>query len=323
MLLLAAGVVGINCSPTPIGPSASPKTLHRIGFLTLGPKPDLPFDFPEVVEGLHDLGYVEDDDFVFEQRHAGNDLNLLPGLAAELVESKVELIVAATVPAIRAAKDATSQIPIVMLPSSSDPVRDGLVGSLAKPGGNVTGMAGAPPEIEIKRLELLVSAVPGISRVLVLGWWDVLDVAEWQAAAERLGVQLLRPPVTSAADVRTAFAAGLEERPGGVVVIQRAFLSGQALPVIAELTATNRLPAIAPFRLFPEHGGLLSYEPRSSEAYRRPAYYVDRILRGDKPADLPVETPRRYDLVVNRKTERGIGLTLPADLLAQADDQIQ
>src|SRR5262249_35501393 len=246
----------------------------------------------------------------------------------ELVRLKVDLIFAETTPAARAATQATTTIPIVFNPIA-DPVGQGFVANLARPGGNATGLTQASPELSGKRLELLRGAVPRATRVGVLSHSGVpseravrVMLEETETAARALGVQLRRSEVQGPRDLDRAFAAMSREKVGALIVLPSPmFLSERRL--IAELAAKNRLPAMFFLSEFAEAGGLMSYGPKFPELWRRAAVYVDKILKGAKPADLPVEQPRNFELVINLKTAKELGLTIPQSLLLRADQVIQ
>jgi len=265
------------------------------------------------------FGYAVGRDITFESRSAGGEDERLPSLAAELVGLGVEVLVVSGRPAVHAARKATGTIPIVMI-VDGDPVKAGLVSSLARPGGNITGMAVLTAELNQKRLQLLKEAVPRLTRVAVL--WNPGDpdkADEWEdlrAAARLLGVQLHSLEVRRAGDFEPALKAAVRERAGGLLVLaDRLTVSYQ--DVIHDLAAAKRLPAIFPLRTFNDRA-LLSYAPSRSEITLRVAAYVDKILKGAKPADLPVEEPREFELIVNLQAARAIGLTLPRSLLLRA-----
>jgi putative ABC transport system substrate-binding protein len=244
-------------------------------------------------------------------------------LAAELVALEVDLIVAVAT-GIQAAKDATTTIPIVMT-SSADPVGAGLVASLARPGGNVTGLSQAAPQLSGKRLEWLKATVPGLSRVAIL-WGPanpglMLSFRELELAAQTLGVEVLSLEVRDAEDFAPAFETAIHEQAQGLITLASS-LTFYNRARIAELAAKSRVPAMYELRRFPEAGGLMSYGPSSAHLFRRAAYYVDRILKGAKPADLPVEQPREFDFVINLQTAHALSLTIPPHVLLQATEVI-
>ena len=242
-----------------------------------------------------------------------------------MINLKVDLILATATPGAGAAKRATSTIPIVMV-GVGDPVGLGYVASLARPGGNMTGLSSLTVDLGSKRLDLLKEAIPRISRVSVL--WNpddparVLEVRATQAAAERLGVRLQSTEVRSRSEIERAFSAMAKERPDALIV-QQDPLTITHRARIAELALKNRLPTIAPFREFPEAGGLMAYGTNLVDLYRRAPTYVDKILKGAKPADLPVEQPTKFEFVVNLKTAKALGLTIPQSVLIRADHVIQ
>jgi putative ABC transport system substrate-binding protein len=313
---------------TPLAAEAQqPAKIARIGFLALdlAPNPHLPEAFRQ---GLRDLGYVEGRTVVIEYRDAKGKSERLPALAAELVALKVDVIVAPSTPAALAAKQATRTLPIVFA-TAGDPVTDGLVTSLARPGGNVTGLSILAPELVGKRLELLTQVVPGVSRVAVL-WQpgafgertekDMLKGAE--VAARALGVRLQVVEVRGPADVDRALSDMTRARAGALTVLGGTMFFNERRRLVA-LAAKNRLPAVYIAREFVDAGGLMSYGPNVADLFRRAATYVDKILKGAKPADLPVEQPTKFELVINLKTARALGLTIPQPILGRADEVIQ
>ena len=275
-------------------------------------------------QGLRDLGYVEGRNFVVEYRDAERKLERLPTLAAELVALKVDLIVAPTTLAARAAKQATETISIVFA-TVADPVASGLVTSLARPGGNVTGLSSLAPELVGKRLEQLKQAVPGVSQVAVL--WepgglgerterDMLKAADVTALA--LGVRLQVVEARGPADFDRAFSEMTRARTGALAVLPSNMFGNERRRLL-DLAAKNRLPAVYERREFVDAGGLMAYGANVADLYRRAATYVDKILKGAKPADLPVEQPTKFELVINLKTARALGLTIPPSLLQLAE----
>ena len=258
-------------------------------------------------QGLRDLGYVEGRNLVIEYRFAEGKSERLPALAAELVALKVDVIVAVTTPEALAAKKATRTLPIVFV-AAADPVTSGLVSSLARPGGNVTGLSSFFPELVGKRLELLTQAVPGVTRVAVL-WHpgamgertgkDMLKEAE--VAARVLGVRLQFVEARGPADFDRAFSAMTRARAGALTVLASAMFANERRR-LADLAAKNRLPAVYPQRAYVDAGGLMAYGPNLADMHRRAATYVDKILKGTKPADLPVEQPTKFELVINLKS---------------------
>ena len=308
----------------PLAANAQPSgRVHRIGWLLTGVPPSVP-DWKQAhpfLQGLNELGYREGQNLIIEYRWAERRFERLPELAAELVRLKVEVIFAPGGAAARAAKQATDTIPIVM--SAGDPVAQGLVASLARPGGNVTGVSLMDLELSQKRLEIFKEARAGISRVAVL-WCpgagtNLQQLRETQVAAHALGVQLLPFEVRGAEDVEARVDAAIREHVEGLVVLNCALIPVQ----IVEFVAQRRLPAIYVSRDFTANGGLMSYGRRSPALLRRASVYVDKILRGAKPADLPVEQPTTFELVIKLKTAQELGLTLPPTLLFQANEVIR
>jgi putative ABC transport system substrate-binding protein len=275
-------------------------------------------------QGLHDLGYVEGQNLVIEYRWGEGKVERLPALAAELVSLKVDCMVTSGTQASQAAKHATTTIPIVM--TSSDPVGTGLVTSLARPGGNITGLALMNPELSGKRLELLKEAVPKLSRVAIL-WHGghpgaLLALHETEAAGRGLGVQLQSLEVRGPTDFEPAFAAATREGAEALLMLSSAFFAAERRRIV-ELVTESRLPAIFPLREDAEAGGLMAYGANFLKSFRRAAYYVDRILQGAKPADLPVEQPMTFELVLNLKTAKALGLTIPPVLRFRADEVLE
>jgi putative ABC transport system substrate-binding protein len=275
-------------------------------------------------EGLRDLGYIEGKNIFIEYRWAEGKYERFPALIAELVASKVELIVTAGTPASLAVKKATS-IPLVMI-AVGDPVGTGLIASLAHPGGNITGLTSIASDLEGKRLELLREVAPKVSHVAVL-WnpaspFQVVSEKELQVAAHALHIKVLSLGVKAAEELDKAFTAILKERPGALLVLaDRLFLHNRGR--IMNFALQNRLPGVHAYQELVEAGGLMSYGPSYAGMHRRAAYFVDRILKGTKPADLPVEQPTKFELVINLKTAKQIGLTMPPNILARADRVIR
>jgi putative ABC transport system substrate-binding protein len=299
----------------------------RIGYLVLdlAAAPHLTEAFRQ---GLRDLGYVEGRNLVIEYRSAEGKLERLPALAAELVALKVDVIVAGGEPHALAAKQATRTIPIVFT-SATDPVTDGLVTSLARPGGNVTGLSNLAQELVGKRLEQLKQAVPGVSRVAVL--WQPGGVPEptekdilkgVEVAARALGVRLQFVEARGPADFDRAFSDMTRARAGALTVFGGAMYFNERRRLV-DLAAKNRLPAVYPVREFVDAGGLMSYGPDLADLFRRAATYVDKILKGAKPADLPVEQPTKFELVINLKAAKALGLTIPQSLLGRVDHVVE
>jgi putative ABC transport system substrate-binding protein len=304
----------------PLAAHAQPSTkVHRIGWLSGGSPPA---GVRALQQGLRDLGYVEGQNLVIEQRHAEGNDERLPALAVELVRLKVDVLVTAFTPAALAAKDATTTIPIVMA-GVSNPVERGLVASLAQPGGNLTGLSNTPgPGFGGKQLELLKEAVPALSRVGV--FWDSTFQAlgELEAAAQALGMTVLSADIQKPEHVEAAFATMLQERAEALFVTAAA-PNVRHLQQIVDFATAHRLPTMLSNRSAVEAGGLMSYFLNWTALRRRSAVYVDKILKGAKPADIPVERPTTFELVINLKTAKAFGLTIPPTLLFQADEVIQ
>lgn len=300
----------------------------RIGFLNPG-FPSAPGSDNAFVRGMGELGYAIGRNLVVEYRFAEGRLDRLAGLAAELVRLPVDVLVVAGPSPLQAARAATKTIPIVMLGGSSDPVGEGVALSLARPSGNITGLTFAvSPERFGKQLELLKEAAPRVSRVAV--WWDqpmALFHQSWAAplrtAGQRLGLEVLDPiQVLDAASVDGAFVTMRRQRADALLVAI-AGPTNRYRKRVAEAAVENRLPTIAAMKEFAGDGGLLSYGPDFPEMYRRGATFVDKILRGVKPGDLPIELPSKYELAVNLKTAAALGLSIPQSLLLRADQVIQ
>ena len=275
--------------------------------------------------GLRELGYVEGQNIVLEFRSAEGRFERVPTLAAELVNLKVDLIFTGGNPAPAAARDATSTIPIVF-GVSGDPVAEGLTASLARPGGNITGLASMSPELVTKHLELLKEIVPQAARVAVLqnqtDKAHPLALGQAEGAAWVLGMQLQVLDASSSADIEAAFAAMVREGAQGVLVLRNGLFLTQRTQIVA-LAAQSRLPTVYGSREEAEAGGLIAYGASIPAMFRQAATYVDKILKGAKPADLPVERPTKFELVINLKTAKELGLTIPPTLLFQADEVIQ
>jgi putative ABC transport system substrate-binding protein len=304
--------------------------VYRIGYLSLGSleSPETRASLDAFRQGLRERGYVEGQNIVIEYRSADGKIERLPGLASELARLKVDLIVAGATPGARAARQATTTIPIIA-PNMGDPVRDGLVASLARPGANLTGSTFLGPELVPKRLGLLKEALPAVSRVAVLwhpgafGERTMKDmVKETEAAARTLGVQLQFVEARGPDEFDRAFSAMARERADAFIVFPSVMLFSERRRIVA-LAAQSRLPAMYQSREFVELGGLIGYGASIPDGTRRAATYVDKILKGAKPADLPVEQPTKFELVINLKTAKALGLTIPPSLLQRADEVIQ
>jgi putative ABC transport system substrate-binding protein len=298
--------------------------IPRIGYLGGGSLSSPRID--AVRQGLRELGYVEGKNIVIEWRHHEGKVDRLPALAAELVRLKVDIILTVGAPAARAAKEATVTIPIVMM-QVGDPVGSGFVASLARPGGNITGLSTLAPELSGKRLELLKEIVPRLSRVAVFGTSTSPDNAqslrEVELAAKAFGVKLQYLDVLDPKDIETAFRAAVKGRAEAVLMMVAGAVASAHRTEIAELAVKSRLPVIYSGRPFVEAGGLMAYGVNLNDLDRRAATYVDKILKGRKPADLPVEQPTKFELIINLKAAKQIGLTIPPNVLVRADKVIK
>jgi putative ABC transport system substrate-binding protein len=311
----------------PLAAEAQPvRKLPRVGLLSPGSSSDpLVQPYLDVFRrGLRDLGYVEGQSIIIEYRWAEGQYERLPDLATELIRLKVDVIVAVAV-AVRAAKQATQTIPIVMA-SADDPVATGLVASLARPGGNITGLSIIAHDLVGKQLQLLRDVVPNVSPVAVL--WNPANrshgpqLREAETAAQALGVQLYPLEAQGPGEIDRAFATMTRERVGALLVLLDSMRLFQR-ERIADLAAKNRLPALYGLRWHVEAGGLMSYGANQLVQTRRVASYVDKILKGAKPGDLPIEQPTKFELVINLKTAKALGLTILPALLGRADEVIQ
>ena len=299
-----------------------PTKLPWIGYLALVRSSDLDAAFHK---GLDEIGYANGHNIHVEYRFAERKVGRLVDLAADLVRLKVDIIVASSTQAIDAARRATKTIPIVF-PVTFDPVASGFVASLARPGGNLTGLSAQNPVLSGKRLELLKEVQPQLSRVAVL--WNPTNsgsriaMDETKAAANQLGIRLQLLEIRSEDDLEAAFRVAIKEKPGALTQIPDNLLTALRKRIL-DFAIRNRLPSVASTRGYAEAGGLMSYGASLSELYRRAATYVDKILKGAKPADLPVEQSTKFELVINLKTAKQIGLTIPPNVLARADKVIR
>jgi putative tryptophan/tyrosine transport system substrate-binding protein len=300
-----------------------PKKTPRIGYLTAASSSTISSRIAAFRRGLRELGYVEGKDIVIEWRYAEGKLDSLPALAAELVRFKVDVIVTGGPAATRPAKEATVTIPIVMA-QDTDPVGNGFVASLARPGGNITGLSVLSPELSGKRLEILKEVVPKLSRVAVIGGTDpgtTEALKETERAARSLGVQIQYLQIGDPNDIDRAFRTARKEHDA-VLLLTTVVATSQRRQFV-DAAIKNRLPVTYFRREFVEDGGLMSYGVSYTDMDRRAATFVDKILRGAKPADLPVEQPTKFELVINLKTAKQIGLTIPQRVLARADRVIK
>ena len=316
VVLLALGVTA---------QAQQPKKVPRIGFLIGASAPSVAARLDAFRQGLRDLGYVEGKNIVIEYRYAEGKSDRLSALAAELVRLKVDIIATAGPASTRSAKQATVTIPIVMA-NDDDPIGSGFAASLARPGGNITGLSTLSPELSGKQLELLREIVPKLSRVGVLGDVTRPGIAqalrEINVAADAFGVQLQYLEVRDPKDIEIAFRAATKERADAVLVLGSAVLNSQRKQV-ADLAVKTRLPAIYRNLDFVEDGGLMTYGVSVTDLFRRAATYVDKILKGAKPADLPIEQPKKFELFINLKAAKQIDLTIPPNVLARADKVIK
>jgi putative ABC transport system substrate-binding protein len=319
--------VGVGVLAAPLAAEAQQASkVPRIAVLWGG---NAAFAEPYVEAGrraIGELGYVEGKHFIIEARFAERKPGALDVLAAELVRLRVDVIVAAGDPAIRVAQRATTSISIVMV-AAGDPVRAGFVASLARPGGNLTGMTFLSRELSAKRLEILKEAVPAVSRVAVLGNPDnpggQINFDATQAGAKGLGLTLQSVEVRAVPDLERAFGAMADKHIQGVVVLTDPVTANFAGRVVADLATKHRMPTVCELAEFTKEGGLVSYGPSLRLMAQRTAVYIDRILKGAKPAEIPVEQPTKFELAVNLKTARTLGLTIPQSLRLRADEVIE
>lgn len=321
-LLLLASAFAVEAQPA--------AKVARIGFLATGSleSPETQVTLDAFRQGLRERGYMEGQNILIEYRAADGKIERFPGLANELVRLKVDLILAPNTPAARAVQQATTTIPIVVA-VMGDPVGDGLVASLARPGGNITGLTFLGPELVPKRLELLKQALPKVSRVAALwhpgayGERTTRDMAKaTEAAARTLGVQLQLVGVGGPDEFHRAFSTMISERADALIVFPSPMLFLERRRIV-DLAAKHRLPSMSMAREFVELGGLMAYGASITDSFRRGATYVDKILKGAKPADLPVEQPTKFELLINLKTAKALGLTIPPSVLRRADQVIE
>ncbi len=319
--LISTLALGLLAAPLPTEAQQSGK-IHRIGLLTRHSSSDHPYWYQAFRQGLRDLGWVEGKNIIIEYRWAAGRRERFPALAEELLRLKVELVVTVGGAPARAVQRLSKTIPIVMAEATA-PVARGLVQSLARPGGNTTGLSARPPELFGKQLELLKETVPNLSRVAVL--WSPKGPASrlgWktiQLLARQLGIQLHSMEVRSPKDFDKAFDDAIRARTGALAITP----FGWNRKRIADLAAESRLPAIDGLLEFVDAGGLMSYGTNFADLFRRAATFVDKILKGAKPADLPVEQPRKFDFAINLKTGKQLGITIPPEVLYQATKVIK
>jgi putative ABC transport system substrate-binding protein len=313
-----------------IAEAQPPGKVPRIGYLVTGSleSPETRVLLDAFRQGLSERGYVEGQNIVIEYRAADGKIERLPGRATELARLNIDLIVAGNTPAARAAQQATTRIPIVA-PVMGDPVGDGLVASLARPGGNITGLTFLGPELVPKRVELLKEALPRVSRVAALwhpgafGERTTRDMLkETETAARTLGMQLQLVGVRGPDELDRAFSTMTRERAEALIIFPSPMLFNERRRIV-DLAAKHRLPSMSGAREFVELGGLIAYGASINDLIRRGANHVDKILKGAKPADLPVEQPTKFELIINLKAAKQIGLTIPPNLLARADKVIK
>ena len=318
LVWLLAAVLLANLSPAEA--QQQPK-VPRVGFLIASSPSATSARIEAFRQGLRELGYVEGKNIAIEHHYAEGKLDRIPDLAAELVRLKVDIIFSTGPQSTRAAKEATSTIPIVM-GFDNDPVSNGFVASLARPGGNITGMSTLAPEISGKQLELLKEVVPKLSRVIVFGTstqpGNAQALKEIELAAGALGVKFQFFDILGPKDIEPAFGTTGKGRADAVLVLNSPVFNSQRAQT-TELAVRNRVPTIYWATEFVEAGGLMTYSVSFTDLFRRAATYVDKILKGAKPADLPVEQPKKFELIVNLKAAKQIGLTIPPNVLARAD----
>jgi len=310
-----------------IGHAQQPTKVPRIGYISSSEDPNNPGPLVQALQqGLRDLGYIEGINILLEYRYAEGKVDLIPSLVTELVQLKVDVLFIGALAAIRSAKQATKTIPIVMV-TSVDPVATGLVDSLARPGGNITGLTTLSRELSSKRLELLKEVIPRMSRVAVL--WEanapspVISFKEYEAAAAALKIPLQSLKVTGPSfDLEGAFQAAAQGGTSAIITV-RGTLFNRYRKRIADLAIKNRLPSMYERSDYVDAGGLMSYATNETDGYRRATTYVDKILKGAKPADLPVEQPKKFEFIINLKAAKQIGLTIPPNVLARADRVIR
>ena len=301
-----------------------PKKVARVGWLSVGPQSTLPERYDAFRQGLRDLGYIEGQNLMIERRDAGGKLERLADTVTELIRLNVDVIVTTGSTGAFAAKQATSTIPIVM--TTGDPLATGIITKLARPGGNITGLTNIATDLAGKRLELLKETVPKLRNVGVLlnpaDPSSIRSLKETKAAAGELGIQVQSLEVRNLGDFETAISAAVGKRVNALIILQNALINAHRARVV-ELATKKGLPTMFGEAALVESGGLMSYAPNSLDLFRRAATYVDKILKGAKPADIPVEQPIKFELVINLKTAKQIGLTIPPNVLARADKVIK
>ena len=306
-----------------VGEGQQTKKLPRIGYVSVSGDPQTPGRNIEAFrQGLRDLGYEEGKNVLVEYRYATMQPDRVPELMAELMQLKIDVLVSSTASAIRAAQQASKQIPIVMV-TAQDPVQQGLVDSLARPGGNITGVARLMGDLTGKRLELFKESVPGLSRVGVLAPSGFIRLKQYEPAARTLKIPLQSLEIRAQnPDLDETFQAALKARVNALVIIGHT-LTNRYRKQIVELALNSRLPSMCEATGWVEGGCLMSYSSNDADSFTRAAWYVDKILKGAKPADLPVEQPAKFELAINLKTAKEIGVTIPPNVLARADRVIK
>jgi putative ABC transport system substrate-binding protein len=320
--------LGMGALATPFSSFAQQQgKVWRIGFLSARHVDFLDSDdyYGPFRQGMRELGYVEGKNLIIEWRSSEGNNERLPGLAIELVDLKVDVIVTTNTPATSAAQKATTIIPIVM-GGGGDPVGSGFVKSLARPAGNITGLSNLSPDVRLKQLEMLLGMVPKLSRVAVLvnpsNTGNIRSLEIVQAAGQKRGIKFLRADARTPQEIDNVFSL-IRKQNAGALIVSLDPLFQQQKNQIAELTATHRLPSVTQDRISSEAGVLMSYGPSIADQFRRTATYVNKILKGAKPGDLPIEQPTKFELVINRKTAKELGLTIPQSLLISADKVIE
>ena len=325
LIALVSTLAVLTLAPLRFVEAQQPAKVPRIGYLTPASPSAVSARTEAFRQGLHDLGYVEGKNIVIEYRYAEGKLDRLPALAADLVGLKVHVIITGGDRSTRAAKEATVTIPIVMT-QDPDPVGNGFVASLARPGGNITGLSNFVSDLTGKRMELLKEMVPKMSRVAVFGTstnpGNAQQLRETELASEALGLKIQSLDVLVPKDIETAFRAASKGRADAVLVLAGAVFNSHRIQ-IAQLAVKSRLPAIYINPEYVEDGGLMSYGASITDLYHRAATYVDKILKGRKPSDLPVEQPIKFELIINLKAAKQIGLTIPPNVLVRADKVIR
>jgi putative tryptophan/tyrosine transport system substrate-binding protein len=316
-------VLTVLAAAHPVG--AQPARVHRIGFISSASASAMVARDEAFRQGLRALGYVVGQNITIEYRWAEGKNERLPGFATELVNLKLDVIVTHGVVATRTVQQATTMIPIVIA-AADDPLAAGLVASLARPGGNTTGLSVITPDLTEKRLELLKELLPGQTRIAVL-WNPDNPISEpelrkTEAAARSLGLQLQSVGVRDRHELTSAFASMKRERAGALFLLSDAMFFGQRKEIV-DLAMNNRLPLVAHLREFADAGGLMTYGPNVLDLHRRAATYVDKVLKGANPGNLPIEQPTKFDLVISLKTARALGITVPPSLLGRADHVIE